>query len=446
MSVFVLDRRKKPLMPCSEKRARLLLKRGRSRVARRYPFTIRLIDRTVEESVLQPVRIKIDPGSNTTGFAIVREDESETVVLALAELAHRGARIRDRLTARRSFRRRRRSKLRYRAQRFDNRRRPPGWLAPSLRHRPDTVLSWVRRLCRLAPVGGIAMELVRFDTQKMENPEIAGVEYQQGTLAGYEVREYLLEKWGRCCAYCDARNVPLQIEHIHPKARGGSNRINNLTLACAPCNDAKGALPIEVFLADKPETLQRILAQAKRPLNDAAAVNATRWILFNALKATGLPVETGTGGQTKWNRARLEVPKAHATDAACVGEVQTLTAWRQPVLSIKAAGRGAYQRSRLDRFGFPRGTLMRAKRVAGFQTGDMVRAVMRAGKKVGTYIGRVAIRASKSFNIQTADAVVQGIHAKHCELLARGDGYGYALTRELLSAPGLKPGVSRSPI
>jgi len=446
LSVFVLDRRKKPLMPCSEKRARLLLERGRARIARRYPFTIRLIDRTVEESVLQPVRVKIDPGSKTTGFAIVREAKGETVVLALAELAHRGARIRDRLTARRAFRRRRRARLRYRSQRSDNRRRPAGWLAPSLRHRPDTVLSWVRRLRRLAPVCGIAMELVRFDMQKMENPEIAGVEYQQGTLAGYEVREYLLEKWRRCCAYCDARNVPLQIEHIHPKARGGSNRINNLTLACASCNDAKGALPIEVVLADRPEKLQRILAQAKRPLNDAAAVNATRWMLFNALKATGLPVETGTGGQTKWNRAHLEVPKAHATDAACVGEVHALSAWRRPILSIKATGRGAYQRTRLDCFGFPRGTLMQAKRVAGFQTGDMVRAVIQAGKKVGTYVGRVAIRVSKKFNIQTADAVVQGIHAKHCELLARGDGYGYALTRELLSAPGIKPGVSRSPI
>jgi len=276
LSVFVLDRRRKPLMPCSEKRARLLLERGRGRVARRYPFTIRLTDRTVEESVLQPVRIKIDPGSRTTGFAIVREDKDETVVLTLAELAHRGARIRDRLTARRAFRRRRRARLRYRSKRFDNRRRAAGWLAPSLRHRPDTVLSWVRRLCRLAPVGGIAMELVRFDMQKMENPEVAGVEYRQGTLAGYEVREYLLGKWRRCCAYCDARNVPLQIEHIHPKARGGSNRINNLTLACAPCNDAKGAVPIEIYLADKPEALQRMLAQAKRPLNDADAVTMFR--------------------------------------------------------------------------------------------------------------------------------------------------------------------------
>jgi hypothetical protein len=112
--------------------------------------------------------------------------------------------------------------------------------------------------------------------------------------------------------------------------------------------------------------------------------------------------------------------------------------------SIEPVTSGAYQRTRLDRFGFPRGTLTRAERVARFQTADMVRAIIRAGKKAGTYVGGVAIRANESFNIQTADGVVQCIHAKHCELLARGDGYGYALTRELLSSPGVKPGVSRS--
>ena len=87
---------------------------------------------------------------------------------------------------------------------------------------------------------------------------------------------------------------------------------------------------------------------------------------------------------------------------------------------------------------------MRAKRAAGFPTGEMVRAVIRSDKKAGIYVGRVAIRASKSFTIQTADGIVQSIHAKHCELLARGDGYGYALTRELLSSPGREPGLSGS--
>src|SRR5450432_3918365 len=100
----------------------------------------------------------------------------------------------------------------------------------------------------------------------MENPEIAGVAYQQGTLAGYETREYVLEKWGRKCVYCAKENVPLQIEHIVARARGGSDRVSNLTLACERCNRAKGTQEIGAFLKKKPEVLKRILAQAKAPL------------------------------------------------------------------------------------------------------------------------------------------------------------------------------------
>jgi hypothetical protein len=173
MSVFVLDKRKRPLMPCSEKRARILLENGRARVARRHPFTIRLVDRSVEDGALQPVRTKLDPGSKTTGIAVVRDgDEAETAVLFLAELHHRGKAISEKLTARSAMRRRRRGNLRYRPARFDNRTKPKGWLAPSLQHRVDTVMSWVDRLRRLAPVTGISAELVRFDMQLLENPEI----------------------------------------------------------------------------------------------------------------------------------------------------------------------------------------------------------------------------------------------------------------------------------
>lgn len=100
MSVFVLDKHKRPLMPCSEKRARLLLERGRAREHRRYPYTIRIVDRLVEDSVLHPVRIKLDPGSKTTGIAMVRDaDDGGTEVLFLAELHHRGKRISERLTS-----------------------------------------------------------------------------------------------------------------------------------------------------------------------------------------------------------------------------------------------------------------------------------------------------------------------------------------------------------
>jgi 5-methylcytosine-specific restriction endonuclease McrA len=430
MSVFVLGSDRRPLMPCSEKRARLLLERGRAAVIRRYPFTIILNDRSQDDCELQTIEIKLDPGSKVTGIAVVRE---RSAVLFLAELTHCGRQISEKLTARAAFRRRRRGNLRYRPARFDNRTKPDGWLAPSLRHRVETTASWVARLRRLAPVTGIAMELVRFNMQTLENPEIEGAEYQRGTLYGFELRQYLLAKWSHACAYCGETGVPLNLDHIVPRARGGSNRVSNLACACILCNEAKGARPVEEFLAGRLDVLARVKAAAKRPLKDAAAVNSTRWALFEALRATGLPVEAASGGRTKWNRTRLGVPKTHALDAACVGEVEALTGWEVPSLAIKCTGRGSYQRTRLDAYGFPRGYLTRSKRIRGFQTGDMVRAAVPTGKKAGVHTGRVAVRATGSFNIQTPTGVIQHINAKYCTTISRADGYSYTLRATQLS-------------
>lgn len=424
MAVFVLDKTGKALMPCTEKRARLLLVRGRARVHRVVPFVIRLKDRQAVSSQFQPIKIKLDPGSRITGIAVVRETGNNGVaVLNLFELVHRGRRISEALTARRAMRRRRRGNLRYRAPRFLNRSKPQGWLAPSLQHRVNTTMSWVARLRKWVPATSVAQELVRFDMQKITNPEISGAEYQQGTLAGYEVREYLLEKWGRKCAYCGVEHTPLNLDHIHPKAKGGSNRVSNLTLACVPCNTRKGAQPVEAFLAKQPDRLKRIQAQAKRSLKDAAAVNSTRWALFNSLKTTGLPAEVASGGQTKWNRSRLGIPKTHALDAVCVGQVDSISNWQKPTLTIKATGRGSYQRTRLDAFGFPRGYLMRQKSIHGFQTGDMVGADVPKGKRKGFYVGRVQVRANGNFNIQ---GVVKDISHRYCKIIQRADGYGYS--------------------
>ncbi|MBK1650072.1 RRXRR domain-containing protein [Rhabdochromatium marinum] len=244
MAVFVLDKKKQPLMPCSEKRARLLLQRGRAVVVRLHPFTIRLKDRLGGKT--QPLHLQLDPGSQTTGIALVRDNETldpdtgevhrAAHAVWLGELTHRGAQIRNRLASRRACRRRRRTQ--------------------NLRHR---------------------------------------------------------------------------------------------------------------------------------------------------------------------------IPKTHALDAACVSLLDALHGWNRPALAIKATGRGSYQRTRLNRFGFPRGYLMREKRVEGFQTGDQVVAQVPSGEKAGPHSGRVAVRASGSFNIQTAQGVVQGISHRYCRVVQRADGYNYSL-------------------
>ena len=424
-NVFVVDTMQKPLDPVHPGRARMLVSSGKAAVFRRFPFTI-ILKQEVHEPVTHPLRLKLDPGSKTTGIAIVNEVSGE--VVWAAELTHRGNAIKEALDARRGVRRsRRQRKTRYRKARFQNRKRRKGWLPPSLESRITNILTWINRLSRYCPLTAISQELVKFDMQAMNNPEIGGVEYQQGTLQGYEVREYLLEKWNRTCAYCGAKDVPLQIEHIQCRKKHGSNRVSNLCLACEPCNKKKDTQDIEEFLKGKPAILKRILAQAKAPLRDASAVNSTRWALFERLKATGLPVETGTGGRTKFNRMTQGLDKTHWSDAACVGAStpSTLLINRVHPLRIQATGYGSRQMCLMNRYGFPRTKPKSAKVVKGFQTGDMVKAIVTTGKKIGTYVGKVAVRATGSFNITTQKETVQGIGYKQCTTIHKTDGYSY---------------------
>jgi len=419
--VFVIDQNKQPLNPIPPARARELLSKRKASVFRVYPFTL-ILKHVVGNATPKPLVIKLDPGSRFTGIAILGQDK----VIWAAELEHRGWQIKDSLESRRSLRRSRRTrKTRYRQPRFDNRKRLEGWLPPSLMHRVLTLVTWVKRLCRYAPITQIAIELVKFDTQKMQNPEVDGVEYQQGELAGYEVREYLLEKWARKCAYCDKEGIPLQIEHIHPKSKGGSNRVSNLTLSCERCNINKGIKSIDEFLKKDGSRLERIKRQAKQPLKDVAAVNSTRWELFRTLKNI-LPTTTGTGGQTKYNRTRFELPKQHWIDAACVGNVDNINLLTQQPLRIKCAGWGTRQMCGTDRYGFPTRHRQRKQVHFGFKTGDIIKAVVTSSKKVGEYVGRVLCRKTGSFDIATKAGRIAGISYRFCTPIHQKDGYSYA--------------------
>ena len=426
--VFVLDTDKRPLDPIHPATARQLLRNGKAAVFKRFPFTI-ILKESRPDAPVQPLRIKIDPGSRTTGIAVVNDFTG--VVVFAAELQHRGFAIREALTSRRQLRRGRRNrKTRYRQARFNNRIRPDGWLPPSLMSRVYNIETWVKRLTKLAPITAISQELVKFDTQLMQNPDIKGEEYQQGTLTGYETREYLLEKFGRKCVYCDKQDLPLQIEHIYPRAKGGSNRISNLTLSCERCNIKKGTKDIKDFLKKEPERLKKIEAQLKKPLTDTAAVNATRFKLLEALTATGMPVETGSGGLTKFNRTQQELPKTHYFDAACVGESTPMALIVKGVkpLIIKATGHGSRQMAVTDKFGFPKSHKTRVKFHFGFRTGDIVKANIPKGKNAGIHIGRVSTRKTCQIHINTGTKSLQIINHKYCTVLQRHDGYLYSLS------------------
>lgn len=431
VSVLGVDGR--PLMPCTGKRARLLLTKSRAFVRRHIPFTIQLKDRNQDDCHLQPLQVKIDPGSVFTGLAVVRPDRTgEVAVISLYELEHRGKQISRKLKRRLAFRRARRSrKTRYRKARFLNRTRPEGWLPPSLQHRVDTTTSWVYKLMARYPVTSIWIESVKFDMQKLRNPDITNKEYRYGTLYAREMKEYLLEKWQHKCAYCDTQDVTrFEMDHWYPKSSGGSDAIGNRVLACHPCNQRKSNLPPEVFLSHDLDRYNRIKRVLKTSLKDAAAVNSTRNAIVSKLEATLLPVYKSTGGRTKYNRLEFGIPKTHALDAVCVGDVMGVKNWKRKTLVVSCDGRGRYSRTTLDKNGFPKLYLLRKKYAFGFATGDyvLVNKPKYRNNPACTFTGRVTVRQNGGFSVDV-NGVAKGASYRACVLLQRSDGYRYRLRR-----------------
>ncbi len=336
MKVFVLSKEGKPLMPTTPRRARVWLKAKRARVVRQEPFTIQLRFETADYR--QPVTVGVDTGSKDVGVAATTNGE----VVFQAEM-HLRDDITDKMTRRRCYRRNRRGrKTRYRPARFDNRRRPVGWLPPSLRSKAEATVKAVRFVASILPVCQVNVEVGSFDTQKMQHPDIAGLHYQQGELQGYLMREYVLEKWGRHCAYCTVKDVPLEIEHIIPRSKGGSNRASNLTLACHACNQRKGQQTAEEFGYPK------IQAQASKPLKNAAHVSSMKTRVVEHLRNLfGKATVTVTYGyETKYKRIQvLDLPKSHTNDAVAITcEIGEVVKPLEMLYQIRCLARGQYQR------------------------------------------------------------------------------------------------------
>jgi 5-methylcytosine-specific restriction endonuclease McrA len=442
-------------MPCHPARARALLRKGRAVVVRQAPFVIRMKDRTRAASEVKGVQLRIDPGSRGTGLVLTDEkeeyDDHGAMVtvrrgLISVELQHRGDQIRAGMRQRAGYRRRRRkANLRHRSPRSGNRARRAGWLPPSVQHRVDTTFSLADRLCRHAPVAEIHMERVAFDTHSLSvGRRLKGTEHQRGPLTGTTIRGHLRVTWKGACTYCGVTGVPLNVEHLRPRSRGGSHRVANLVLACVPCNRAKGSNPVRVFLADRAERLATILPRLSAPLDDAATMNATRRQLSDVLSTLGKPLHAWAGELTKANRLAMRLDKTHTLDALCVGPLDHAAGGRivrfpSHVLTAKATGRGSYARTTPDRYGFPRLLRTRAKQHFGYVTGDLVRAVVPRGKWAGTWTGRVSVRTRGQHSLATALGRINVSH-RNLRLLQRGDGYGWGIRQESTASTSRKMG------
>lgn len=450
-TVPVLDAEGSPLMPTRPSRARRLMEQGQAKMKWiKGVFCVQMTDVSADDPAVEVegVELNIDPGAKATGLAVVSDYRQGREAHALIELQHRGTRIRNRMDRRRAFRRGRRGRIRNRQPRFDNRARPDGWLAPSLNTRLANTETWVERLSALFPITQVRVETARFDTQIMQDAEISGKDYQQGELAGWQIRSYVFHRDGRKCAYCGTlRAERYELDHIVPRSRGGTNRVSNLVVSCLDCNNAKGNQPVEVFLAAKPKRLAAVRRLMRARLADASQMNIIIPALIRRIEQMGLPTAEYDAYTTSWTRNRLGIAKTHVNDALCVGVPDAITTVPKRKMQVRAIGRGDRQMLRpSDRHGNPRGQGYRdycalprqrqgytpcpghrsqEKKIMGIASGDLVRL---AHGKRGVLLGYTALDKKRGRVAVVAGGKSVSVKAQDATLLARNHGYRVSAT------------------
>lgn len=303
MLVYVLNRHGEPLMPCKPQKARKLLKEGKAKVIKRTPFAIQL--KYGSSGYKQEVSLGVDAGTKHMGLSATTEKR----VLFEGEVKLR-ADIQALLSSRRSLRSARRNrKTRYRKPRFLNRKKPKGWLGPSVQSKVNMHTKIVEMAHQLLPISKLTLEVAQFDIQKIKNPNLSGDLYQKGDQLGFwNVREYVFFRDHHLCQHCKGKSKDqiLNVHHIESRKTGGDSPNNLLTL-CATCHD-------EIHREGK----EHFFSRKSPSYRDASHMTVMRWFIYNRIKEMYPHAKLTYGFQTKNTRIQCGLEKTHITDARCI--------------------------------------------------------------------------------------------------------------------------------
>lgn len=303
--IYILNQNGHPLMPTeNHAKVRILLKSKKAKVIKRCPFTIQLLYSSTNYT--QNINLGVDAGSKHIGISATTKDK----VLFESDVELRNDIVNLLSTRRQNRRTRRNRKTRYRKPRFNNRKRKDGWLAPSIQNKIDTHLTVIRKVHEILPISEIIIEVASFDIQKIKNPMISGIEYQQGSQIDFwNVREYVLFRDGHTCQCCKGKSKDkiLNVHHIESRHTGG-NAPNNLITLCETCH-----MGYHKGLVQLPKTIKRGMS-----FKDASFMGIMRWTFYNKLKESYPNVSLTYGYITKNTRIENELPKDHYIDARCI--------------------------------------------------------------------------------------------------------------------------------
>ena len=311
MVIFTVDRYGRPGMPTFNiRKVRKLLKAGKAEIFCYAPFTVKLL--YAEKLEVQPVEICLDTGDKHIGVS-VKSEKHEFVHAQYDPLPDEKERHDDR----RRYRRTRRNRLRYRKPRFDNRKKPEGWLVPTVGHKKDLHVSIVKRYRAVCPIRSVTAEVGTFDTQALEAiqrglPLPEGTDYQRGPRYRMNtLRDAVFYRDGYKCLLCGEEGKILRVHHVGYWKRDHSDRMGNLASICTDCHISANHSPGGKLYGWEPKIM---------PMTGAAFMNAVRRRIVDDLKEeTGLPVYMTYGSATKAARHAFCIAKTHANDAFVMG-------------------------------------------------------------------------------------------------------------------------------
>ena len=414
-------------MPCSQKRARELLRDKKATIFSYNPFTIQLTEAGGE--TVQPVSVGIDTGARFIGVSIT----SQNNVLAKGEIELRQD-ISALVLARKALRVARRSrKTRYRQMRVLNRKRKPGWLPPSVKSRVDSTFFWIDKFCSLVPSPELHIEVGKFDIAMMINPDINGDGYQNGSTKGfYDVRYYVFARDHYTCQVCKKQKRILHTHHVVYASYGGTNRADNLITVCDGCHSSENHRPGGIFW--KWMQSHKTVKQYKSP----TFMNIVRKRTMERYPSAVFTY----GSETTPRRIILGLEKTHYNDAVAISGVDGVRSNLDEhfcIIQFRKKKRSLHEQTPRKGLKTPNTMAKRncknVRERGGFRMNDLVRVGEQVGWvygfACGEKYGACVVRGVDGEIIKEADhPKLTAINIKKLVLMCRNNGWQYRLVKE----------------
>ena len=395
---FVLDVDGKPLSPTKEAKAWYMIRKGKAKLVSKYPMVVQL-NRIVSDGEIckDEVRCGIDDGGLHTGIAVVQKCQTKNKVLFKGTVEQRND-IKHLMEVRRGYRRYHRQHKRYRKARFNNRFSSirKGRIAPSILQKRQATMRVIYHLNRWINITNYWLEDVAIDIRALtDGYKPYNWQYQKSNRLDENIRKAVILRDGCKCMECRKTNIKLEVHHINPRRKNGSNTLGNLIALCEKCHQRTEGKE-EQYMQHYFDMLS---SSDRKNLNYASYVMIGKNWLREKLSELGI-LHLTSGGDTANKRIDWCIDKSHSNDAICITNLKPDT------VDIKEWSIKPMRRQSKAKTG----------NVLGIKHRDLVEYTFKNGETHRGYVTALYPELN-ALNFQSPTKHCKKVNAKKCKLL-----------------------------